>query len=119
MKTFYYQLDENNRIIWIDEVERIEGSPTIELDSIEDIQPYYDSIQDGKVVRIQELQYDETPDYAGELTVIQEWFASTDWMVNKVITGEWEDTDDRWRWYLVERRLKRERQDELKQLLGE
>jgi hypothetical protein len=44
MKTFYYEIDEDNRIVWIDEVNRANGvepeiiSFTIELESIEDIQ---------------------------------------------------------------------------------
>lgn len=117
-KTFYYQLDENKRLVWIDEVERIEGSPTIELESIEDIQPFYDTIEDGKVLRVQELEYDETPDYAGELTIIQQWLKENDWIPNKIVTGEWKTTDKRWQSYLKERTAKRARQDELLNALG-
>lgn len=117
MKTFYYELNEDNRILWIDEVERIEGSPTIELDSIEDVQPYYDTVKNGKIVRIEKLQYDETPDFAGELTLVQAWLKENDWIPNKIVTGEWSQDDKRWKDYLKERTIKRARQDELLQLL--
>jgi hypothetical protein len=44
MKTFYYELNEENRIIWIDEVDRLNRidteivSQTINLESIDSIQ---------------------------------------------------------------------------------
>ena len=117
MKTFYYQLDENKRLVWIDEVERIEGSPSIELNSIEDVQPFYDTVKDGKIVRVQELQYDDTQDYEVELMFIRNWLKENDWIPNKIVTGEWSQDDKRWKDYLKERTIKRARQDELLQLL--
>ena len=54
-----------------------------------------------------------------ELQEIKEWFISTDWIPNKVITGEWEETDKRWITYLADRKVYRHRQDEINELLGE
>lgn len=124
MKTFYYELNEENRILWIDEVDRLNAidteiiSPKIKLNSIEDINIWHDKIIDGKIVsyifenKPVELQPQE------ELEEIQNWFRENDWIPNKIVTGEWESTDPRWIEYLSERADKRERQDELTFLLG-
>lgn len=48
-----------------------------------------------------------------ELGEIKEWFSSTDYIPNKVMVGEWEDTDPRWTEYKKERAIKRARQDEI------
>lgn len=53
-----------------------------------------------------------------ELDEIQVWFAKNDYIPNKIITGEWETSDERWRTYLADREVYRHRQDELKELLG-
>jgi hypothetical protein len=53
-----------------------------------------------------------------ELQEIRRWLKNNDWIPNKIITGEWEETDPRWIDYLSERADKRERQDELTFLLG-
>lgn len=126
MKTFYYEVNEDNRILWVDEVDRLNlidpevTSPTIELESIEDVMIWHQGIVDGKIVDMfEEVEVDNTVNYNAELQAIQEWFVSTDWMVNKVVIGEWTENDKRWTDYLTERKAKRTRQDELKQLLGE
>jgi len=54
-----------------------------------------------------------------ELTEIKKWFASTDYIPNKIITGEWQTTDQRWIDYLSERSIKRARQDEILESLGD
>lgn len=54
-----------------------------------------------------------------ELDEIQVWFARNDYIPNKIITGEWETSDERWRTYLADREVYRHRQDELKKILGE
>lgn len=56
--------------------------------------------------------------YTNELNEIRLWLKNNDWIPNKIITNEWEDTDPRWIEYLSERADKRERQDELTFLLG-
>jgi hypothetical protein len=53
-----------------------------------------------------------------ELAEIKKWFERNDWKPNKVITGEWLETDKRWLEYKQERAIKRARQDELNTLLG-
>ena len=49
---------------------------------------------------------------------IEMWLKRTDWIPNKIITGEWETTDSRWTSYVEERKVKRARLDEVKQELG-
>lgn len=48
-----------------------------------------------------------------ELWEIQKWFSDNDWVVNKIVVGEWTTDDERWINYLAERQVKRKRQDEL------
>ena len=48
-----------------------------------------------------------------ELWEIQKWFSDNDWIVNKIVVGEWATDDERWLNYLAERKAKRARQDEL------
>ena len=48
-----------------------------------------------------------------ELYEIQKWFSDNDWIVNKIVVGEWTTNDERWLNYLAERQVKRKRQDEL------
>ena len=48
-----------------------------------------------------------------ELWEIQKWFSDNDWIVNKIVVGEWTNDDERWINYLAERKAKRARQDEL------
>lgn len=52
-----------------------------------------------------------------ELLEIQKWFSDNDWIVNKIVVGEWTTDDERWINYLAERQVKRKRQDELNQTL--
>jgi hypothetical protein len=63
--------------------------------------------------------YEETPIkeiLVAELESIQNWFRQTDWIPNKILTGEWQDTDPRWIEYKKERSIKRARQDEINKL---
>lgn len=69
---------------------------------------------DGQFYLIE--QQDKQP-ILDELFEIAHWFAATDYYNNKIITGEWETTDERWVGYLAERTVKRTRQDELNLLL--
>ena len=45
------------------------------------------------------------------LTEIQAWLSANDWKVNKIVIGEWEETDPRWIEYLTQRKAMREEQD--------
>lgn len=49
---------------------------------------------------------------------IKNWLKENDYKVNKVFIGEWETTDKRWTDYLKERKLKRARLDEIRQVIG-
>lgn len=57
MKTYYYQLNEENKIVWLSEIDQLYAidktitSPTIELDSIEGIEMGHDKIINGKIVK--------------------------------------------------------------------
>lgn len=53
-----------------------------------------------------------------ELSKIQRWFKDNDWKPNKIVTGEWTTNDQRWLDYLAERIIKRNRQDEIKNILN-
>lgn len=53
-----------------------------------------------------------------ELSEIQNWFKENDWKINKIVIGEWTQDDERWTDYLKERKIKRERQDELNKILN-
>jgi len=126
MKTFYYEINEDNQIIWIDEVDRLNAidpdivSPTIELETIEHINIWWDKIIDGELVQGNFEEVDTTEeDLKAELIGIQQWFIDNDWIPNKVITREWEEDDERWITYLADRRIYRHRQDEINELLGE
>jgi len=57
--------------------------------------------------------------YKKELRKIQQWFKDNDWKVNKIVIGEWEKSDSRWLDYILERTVKRARQDELHSLIEE
>ena len=50
---------------------------------------------------------------------IDNWFNSTDWIPNKIVTGEWDRSDKRWLDYLIEREKKRKIQDKLKAIISD
>lgn len=47
------------------------------------------------------------------------WFRNNDYIVNKIVLGEWEKTDARYIEYLEKRAEKRQRYDEITALIGE
>lgn len=124
MKTYYYQLNEENKIVWLSEIDQLYAidktitSPTIELDSIEGIEMGHDKIINGKIVKHifdnipVELQPEE------ELQQIQQWFLSTDWIPNKIIREEWTKEDSRWIEYVQTSLQKRIRIDEINIILN-
>lgn len=75
-------------------------------------------VENGQLVVRQKESVPSKVLYEQEFQEIQEWFTTTDYIPNKIITGEWEQTDPRWINYKLERITKRARQDELKSLLG-
>lgn len=48
---------------------------------------------------------------------ILQWFADTDWKVNKFVIGEWDKVNPKWVDYVTERQAKRARLDEIEELL--
>lgn len=60
-------------------------------------------------------QYEQLND---ELISITQWYKDHDYYPNKIITGEWLSTDQRWIDYLAERLVKRARYDEICELLN-
>lgn len=124
MKTFYYELNEDNRILWIDEVDRLNAidpkitSPTIELKSIDDVMIWQQGIVDGNIVDMF-VEPEDTFDTFAELQFIQDWLQQNDYKINKHALGEYSDTDERWTSYLEERKEKLLRYNELELLLEE
>lgn len=57
-------------------------------------------------------------DVAVELGEIRKWFSQTDYIPNKIVVGEWPETDERWIAYKEERARKRARQDEILKEMG-
>ena len=53
-----------------------------------------------------------------ELKEIEQWYLEHDYIPNKITTGEWALTDERWLAYKAERIIKRQRKDTLQALLG-
>jgi hypothetical protein len=84
MKTYYYELNQENQIVWINEIDQLHAidktiiSPTIELESIENIEMGHDKIIDGKIVKhiFDNIPVQLAPEE--ELQQIQQWFLSTD-----------------------------------------
>lgn len=81
--------------------------------------------EDFSVVEIPDQTWVALPDNIAamrdlgvELGEIKEWFSATDYIPNKVMVGEWEDTDPRWLAYKEERTRKRARQDEILKEMG-
>lgn len=111
---------ENERIIEIrplEELEFLEGFIEVEVPKdYKDIEILTKFIyKNGKFIEtdtflnLNKLQF--------ELDEIQVWLSKNDWIPNKIITGEWKATDERWLQYLEERKVKRARQDELKEVV--
>lgn len=111
---------ENERIIEIrplEELEFLEGFIEVEVPKdYKDIEILTKFIyKNGKFIEtdtflnLKKLQF--------ELDEIEVWLSKNDWIPNKIITGEWEATDERWLEYLEERKVKRARQDELKEVV--
>lgn len=85
-------------------------------DDISDIvllQSYY--YQNGKLVKTNEIL--DRKKLQDESMEIQIWLEQNDWIPNKIITDEWEKSDERWINYLSERKAKRTRLDEIRKKL--
>lgn len=79
---------------------------------------HYNISLNGKAATVGSLNHDGLQfTYRRELDDIGFWFDDNDWKVNKVVIGEWAETDERWTSYIAERGVKRARQDTLLALL--
>lgn len=68
-------------------------------------------VESGKLVVRQKEAVPLKETLEQELDEITKWFTETDYMPNKIITGEWTSDDPRWVNYIAERKLKRTRKD--------
>lgn len=96
--------------------------PYIEITEEERKQPLpnkysYYAVVDGKFVILKrepteaEKKRDKEIETKRRLNEIQKWFRDTDWIVNKIVVGEWSMDDPRWIDYLNQRKVMREEQD--------
>lgn len=96
--------------------------PYIEITEEERRQPLpnkhsYYAVVDGKFTILtrepteEEKQKDKARETKRRLNEIQKWFRDTDWIVNKIVVGEWSMDDPRWIDYLNQRKVMREEQD--------
>ena len=99
-------------------------APYIEITEEERKQPLPDkyshyAVVDGKFTIVtrkpteEEVAKDKEIAKNKRLAEIQRWLAANDWKVNKIVIGEWEETDPRWIEYLAQRKAMREEQDKL------
>ena len=95
------------------------NKPYIELteEEINNIRVGYTRLINNKLVYNEDI-YQLISQTKKELAEIQKWFIDNDWKINKIVIGEWTKDDERWTTYLEERQIKRNRQDELNQILN-
>lgn len=97
-------------------------APYIEITEEERKQPLPDkyshyAVVDGKFTIVtreateEEVARDKLIAKNKRLAEIRQWFRETDWMINKIVVGEWNITDTRWLEYLKTRKAMREEQD--------
>ena len=119
--TIYLFLKEDN-IVYGYHTEEVEGAVPFETNKTEEEwEVYFSEIQSAvKLVngKLETFEVIDNEPLFLELTEIYQWFVENDYIPNKIITGEWTETDKRWTDYLKERTAKRKRQDEIKALLG-
>lgn len=117
MKRINYELNEKNVIISYTEIPFDENKPYLELADDEKIFIGYSKVVNGLYYRNEE-KYNNLKNAKLELKEIKQWFLENDWKINKVVVGEWLNTDERYISYLAERQLKRKRQDELIEVIA-
>jgi hypothetical protein len=121
LKKYYYELNHENRILWINEKDLTENSNYIELENLDNIEVWYNGIINNQVVVIEELKYDTTSVEAPaqEMKSILKWLLDNDYKINKHTLGEYSDSDERWTTYLIERQLKLSRYNELENIINQ
>lgn len=102
----------------------LDATPFIEITEEQRKQPlpdkysYYAVINNEfKVVRREpteeEIIQQQISEISKRLMKIKDWFSENDWKINKIVIGEWEESDSRWQEYLTERQNIRNEQDML------
>jgi hypothetical protein len=130
IKQYYYAIDDFNRFTEIYEItddNKEELSYYLfgefEEAEVKNIVFNKTGLVNGKIKVVgqttKEKEEEQLLQLQSELFDIQQWLTQNDWVPNKIVTGEWENTDARWLAYLEQRQLKRTRQDEILELLGE
>lgn len=112
-----YKLNEKNVITEYTIIPFDETLPFVEIADDQVINVGYSKIVDG-VFYSNEEEFQKIKNAKIELKEIQKWFKENDWIINKVAVGEWTVEDKRWISYLEERKEKRERQDELNEVIN-
>lgn len=119
METIYLFKKDNNEIYGY-HIEQVEDSIPFQVKSLKEWEDFYE-VNMGKIKlvngKIEIFEVVNNEPLAEELVAIYDWFLATDYIPNKIVTGEWSQNDKRWTDYLKERTIKRARQDELLQLL--
>ena len=125
MKKINYKLDKNNYITSYTVIPFDQNKPHIEIEDTSlitigktrIIDNVLDNNGEGNISYQKKLARKNQEPLRKELKEIQKWLADNDWKVNKIVTGEWTTYDERWTSYLIERTEKRNRQDEINELL--
>lgn len=102
----------------------LDATPFIEITEEQRKQPlpdkysYYAVINNEfKVVRREPTEEETIQQQISEISKrlikIKDWFSENDWKINKIVIGEWEESDSRWQEYLTERQNIRNEQDML------
>ena len=114
-----YTLNINNIITSYTVIPFNEELPTLEVseEELKKIKVGYTKIVDNKLIFNDDIYLNKV-NIKKELAEIQKWFFDNDWKINKIVIGEWTKDDERWTTYLEERQIKRNRQDELNQILN-
>lgn len=112
-----YEVDENNKMIGYTIIPFDEKLPTIEIE-LDDVRLGFSTIIDGVFTSNKEVA-DNRKALRSELHSIESWLSANDYKIFKFILGEWTSETTKWIEYLAERKVKRARQNELQELLGE
>lgn len=129
MKQFYIKIDSDGIIKCHYPINKklpnylISRLDTISISDNSNIYDNYSTYRNGIFTEnkekfdLKKLEIDNRIKLTRELREIKRWFSSTDWMNNKIVTGEWTKENEKYVAYLEERAIKRARQDEINNML--
>ena len=116
IKKVNYTLEKDNTITSYTIFPFDEHKPWIEME-VDDFRPGWSKIVNGIFISNKEEADNRSKLYA-ELGEIEAWLSSNDYKILKFVVGEWTAVTPKWIKYLAERKEKRNRQNELQELLG-